>query len=123
MLTLFEIKAAIAAAATACAMIAATFFGAGFYRAQGENVGKDVSPPVIAVNRGRALFAQSCSPCHGKEADGGEDAPSLLKLDISEAHISLLVHSGIKGEMPSFAKKYSDGELESIVKYVKTLGK
>jgi cytochrome c oxidase cbb3-type subunit III len=123
MFTLLEIKAAAAAAAIASVTIAATFFGAGFYRAQGENVGKEATPPAIAVNKGKALFAQSCAPCHGKEADGGEDAPSLLKLDISEAHISLLVHSGIKGEMPSFTKKYSDAEIESIVKYVKTLGK
>jgi 3',5'-cyclic AMP phosphodiesterase CpdA len=33
---------------------------------------------------------------HGQDADGGEDAPSLLKLQISGAHMALVIQSGIK---------------------------
>jgi mono/diheme cytochrome c family protein len=116
-----EIKAAIAGAALSGVTIGALFLGATIYRSHGESAPEEGL--VRPDKNGKTLFAQSCAPCHGREADGGEDAPSLLKLEISEAHISLLVHSGIKGEMPSFAQKYSEEEIKSIVNYVKGLGK
>ena len=56
-----------------------------------------------------------------RDADGGEDAPSLLKLQISGAHMALVIQSGIKGEMPSFAKKYNEQDVTAIVAYLKTL--
>jgi hypothetical protein len=56
-----------------------------------------------------------------RDADGGEDAPSLLKLQISGAHMALVIQSGIKGAMPSFAKKYNQQETAFIVAYLKTL--
>jgi mono/diheme cytochrome c family protein len=59
--------------------------------------------------------------CHGQDADGGEDAPSLLKLQISGAHMALVIQSGIKDEMPSFAKKYNEQDTAAIVAYLKTL--
>jgi hypothetical protein len=58
---------------------------------------------------------------HGQDADGGEDAPSLLKLQISGAHMALVIQSGIKDEMPSFAKKYNEQDTAAIVAYLKTL--
>ena len=66
-------------------------------------------------------FFQSCAHCHGQDADGGEDAPSLLKLQISGAHMALVIQSGIKDEMPSFAKKYNEQDTAAIVAYLKTL--
>jgi len=80
--------------------------------------------PLTAENlavRGRSFFFQSCAHCHGQDADGGEDAPSLLKLQISGAHMALVIQSGIKDEMPSFAKKYNEEETASLVAYLKTL--
>jgi mono/diheme cytochrome c family protein len=71
--------------------------------------------------KGRTFFFQSCAHCHGQDADGGEDAPSLLKLPISGAHMALVIHSGIKDEMPSFAKKYNEQDTAAIVAYLKTL--
>ena len=75
-------------------------------------------PPLVG---GRAFFFQSCAHCHGQDADGGEDAPSLLKLQISGAHMALVIQNGIKDEMPSFAKKYNEHETTAIVAYLKTL--
>jgi len=49
---------------------------------------------------------------------GGEDAPSLLKLQISGAHMTLVIQSGIKGEMPSFAKKNNAQDTAAIVAYL-----
>jgi hypothetical protein len=51
----------------------------------------------------------------------GEDAPSLLKFQISGAHMALVIQSGIKDEMPSFAKKYNAQDTGAIVAYLKTL--
>jgi hypothetical protein len=53
--------------------------------------------------------------------DGGEDAPSLLKLQIIGAHRTLVIQSGIKGEMRSFSKKYYAQDTVAIVAYLKTL--
>src|SRR5271165_3492527 len=40
-----------------------------------------------------------CAHCHGQDADGGEDTSSLLKLQISGAHMALVIQSGIKDEV------------------------
>jgi mono/diheme cytochrome c family protein len=119
-----EIKGAMAGALSSVFILAATFTAAGFYRAQVEReteAGKALPAPENATARGRTLFFQSCAHCHGQDADGGEDAPSLLKLQISGAHMALVIQSGIKDEMPSFAKKYGDQETADLVAYLKTL--
>ena len=72
-----------------------------------EGGNKPLDAATLAA-KGRTLFFQSCAHCHGQDADGGEDAPSLLKLQISGAHMALVIQSGIKDEMPSFAKKYNE---------------
>jgi mono/diheme cytochrome c family protein len=35
--------------------------------------------------------------------------------------MALVIKSGIKGEMPTFSKKYSDQDIATIVAYLKTL--
>jgi mono/diheme cytochrome c family protein len=35
--------------------------------------------------------------------------------------MTLVIQSGIKGDMPSFAKKYSDADIQKIVAYLQTL--
>jgi mono/diheme cytochrome c family protein len=35
--------------------------------------------------------------------------------------MTLVIRSGIKGEMPSFSKKYNDQDTAAIVAYLKTL--
>jgi mono/diheme cytochrome c family protein len=61
------------------------------------------------------------SPTRVQTIMSGEDAPSLLKLEISGAHMALVIQSGIKDEMPSFAKKYNEQDTSAIVAYLKTL--
>ena len=43
------------------------------------------------------------------------------KLQISGAHMTLVIRSGIKGEMPSFANKYNGQDTAALVAYLKTL--
>jgi mono/diheme cytochrome c family protein len=119
-----EIKGAVAGGLTSVFILAATFTAGGFYRAQIKretDAGK--APPAAenATAKGRSFFFQSCAHCHGQDADGGEDAPSLLKLQISGTHMALVIQSGIKDEMPSFAKKYNEEETADLVAYLKTL--
>jgi mono/diheme cytochrome c family protein len=119
-----EIKGAMAAVIASVCVLVGTFVAGASYRAQ-VGTGTDVgNAPLTAENlaaKGRTFFFQSCAHCHGQDADGGEDAPSLLKLQISGAHMALVIQSGIKDEMPSFAKKYNEQETAAIVAYLKTL--
>jgi mono/diheme cytochrome c family protein len=119
-----ELKGALAGIATSVFVLVTTFTGSGIYRGQVGGVAKEGSNPLPAaslVAKGRGFFFQSCAHCHGQDADGGEDAPSLLKLQISGAHMALVIQNGIKDEMPSFAKKYNEQDTTAIVAYLKTL--
>ena len=124
MMTALEIKGAAAAVVTSVVILIATFTAGGIYRSRSATETQLGNKPFAAENmvaKGRSFFFQSCARCHGQDADGGEDAPSLLKLKISGAHMALVIQSGIKGEMPSFAKKYNEQETALIVAYLKTL--
>ena len=117
-----EIKGAVAGVVTSILILAATFTFGEVYRTHlGTETGNAPLTAQSLAARGRTFFFQSCAHCHGQDADGGEDAPSLLKLQISGAHMALVIQSGIKDEMPSFAKKYNEQDTAAIVAYLKTL--
>ena len=123
MLNALEIRAAKTAFIASVLILITTFVAGGIYWQHNGRLEKNnPSPePGALVAKGRSFFLQSCAHCHGEDADGGEDAPSLLKLQISAAHMTLVIQSGIKGDMPSFAKKYSAADIENIVAYLRTL--
>jgi mono/diheme cytochrome c family protein len=124
MMSPLEVKGAAAAIVTSAIILAVTFIAGGIYRNRSTTKTQPENKPIAAesmIAKGRSFFLQSCAHCHGRDADGGEDAPSLLKLQISGAHMTLVIQSGIKGEMPSFAKKYNEQETSFIVAYLKTL--
>jgi len=76
------------------------------------------TPELIA--QGHEFFGTSCSECHGDDATGDE-GPNLHNLSISNARIAHTIKNGIKGEMPTFAKKYDDKQIAAIVSYLRTL--
>jgi mono/diheme cytochrome c family protein len=123
MLTALEVKAAKTAVLTAALALAMTFIAGGIYWQHTGRLERAKQPagPAAVVAQGRLFFVKSCAHCHGKDADGGEDAPSLQKMTISAAHMTLVIQSGIKGDMPSFAKKYSEADIAKIVAYLQTL--
>ena len=43
------------------------------------NRGIPPAPDQTAVDRGQKLFGQNCSFCHGKEANGGDGGPDLIR--------------------------------------------
>ena len=123
MLTALEVKAAKTAVVMAALALAMTFIAGGIYWQHTGRLERAKQPagPAAVVAQGRLFFVKSCAHCHGKDADGGEDAPSLQKMTISAAHMTLVIQSGIKGDMPSFAKKYSESDIAKIVAYLQTL--
>src|SRR5882757_3274837 len=72
------------------------------------------------VAEGRRYFAFSCAHCHADDATGDE-GPNLHKLKISDTHVRLILKNGIKGEMPTFAQKYEDDQITSIIAFLRTL--
>jgi mono/diheme cytochrome c family protein len=72
------------------------------------------------INQGHQFFGQSCSECHGDDAHGDE-GPDLHNLSISNARIAATIKKGIKGEMPTFSKKYNDVQIAALVSYLRTL--
>jgi mono/diheme cytochrome c family protein len=69
---------------------------------------------------GQKLFERNCAHCHGNDARGDE-GPSLHNLKLSDARIANRIKDGVKGEMPRFGSKLDDGDIQSIIAYLRTL--
>ena len=87
----------------------------------------DAAMPEIAasadptmITKGRENFVMSCVECHGDDATGDE-GPDLHNLPISNARIATTIKHGVKGEMPSFAKKYDDAQIATLLAYLRSL--
>jgi mono/diheme cytochrome c family protein len=80
----------------------------------------EISTSPEVVHQGANYFAMSCTECHGDDAHGDE-GPDLHNLAISNARIATTIRKGIKGEMPTFAKKYNDAQIAAVVSYLRTL--
>src|SRR6266850_968701 len=72
------------------------------------------------AQKGHNLFDHNCAHCHGDVARG-EEGPNLYNLRKSDARITAIVKGGIKGEMPSFAKKFKDADIQALIAYLRTL--
>jgi mono/diheme cytochrome c family protein len=72
------------------------------------------------AEQGRHLFLMNCAHCHGDDARGDE-GPDLHDVHKSDARIHQVITAGIKGEMPSFAKKLGEPEIRQLTAYLRTL--
>ena len=72
------------------------------------------------AKRGYSLFDHNCAHCHGDDARGDE-GPGLYNLAKSDARITTIIKGGVKGEMPSFAKKFNDADVQALIAYLRTL--
>ena len=77
-----------------------------------------ISPARVAD--GRKLFLGSCAHCHGADASGDE-GPDLHAVEVSDRYIAHVITHGIKGEMPSFAKKLRPPDIADLTAYLRTL--
>jgi mono/diheme cytochrome c family protein len=78
------------------------------------------SADLAVIAKGRENFVMSCVECHGDDATGDE-GPDLHNLPISNARIATTIRHGVKGEMPSFAKKYDDAQIATLLAYLRSL--
>jgi mono/diheme cytochrome c family protein len=72
------------------------------------------------VVAGRKLFLGNCASCHAPDAHGDE-GPDLYDLQISDRRIATVIKKGIKGEMPSFARKINDAQIVQLRAYLRSL--
>jgi mono/diheme cytochrome c family protein len=76
------------------------------------------SPALVA--RGRILYLNSCAHCHGADARGDE-GPDLHDVQVSDRYVANIITHGIKGEMPSFAKKHGADDVAALTSFVRSL--
>ena len=69
---------------------------------------------------GYRLFDLNCAHCHGDDARGDE-GPDLHGLHKSDARLTTIIKGGIKGEMPAFAKKFNEADVQALIAYLRTL--
>ena len=72
------------------------------------------------TKQGHKLFDHNCAHCHGDDARGDE-GPDLHGLVKSDARLTKIIKGGIKGEMPAFAKKFTDSDVQALIAYLRTL--
>lgn len=77
-------------------------------------------PVKNLVVEGRRLFLASCAHCHGEDARG-DDGPDLHGLEAGDRRIATVITRGIKGEMPSFAKKHGEADIAALIAYLRSL--
>ncbi len=76
------------------------------------------------VQKGRALFQQDCSFCHGRDAGGGETGPDLTRSklvteDVDGDKIGAVVRNGRPNKgMPRF--DFSDDEIAGLMAFIHT---
>ena len=72
------------------------------------------------AKQGYRLFEHNCAHCHGDDARGDE-GPDLHGIRKSDARLTKIIKGGIKGEMPAFAKKFNDADVQALIAYLRTL--
>ena len=126
-----EIKGALIGITAAACLLAGTFSLAQMLQNPRAGDSNDTSraqaspPQAVAAlsekgQKGHNLFDHNCAHCHGDDARGDE-GPNLYNLRKSDARITAIVKGGIKGEMPSFAKKFKDADVQDLIAYLRTL--
>jgi mono/diheme cytochrome c family protein len=120
-----QVIAALLAVVVASAVVGGTLGAANLVRAGIEKARTEVaagSPAQLSpiAAHGQKLYALNCSHCHADDATGDE-GPDLHGLTKSDERIKGIITNGIKGEMPSFAKKLQEADKEALVSFLRSL--
>ena len=121
------VKHALLPLASALAIcVAATVWAAGL-TAEVQNKNDPKSPRTAA-----AIYTKSCATCHGNDGRSKtlkgklKSARNLTdpqwQADVSDERIFNSISNG-RGKMPSYGKKLSEAEIDSLVSYVRGLKK
>lgn len=80
---------------------------------------------------GADLYKRSCAGCHGPDGSGKTAMGRTFKMkdlksdEVQKMHdseLSNIIAKG-KGKMPAYGSKLKDEQIESLVKYIRTLAK
>jgi cytochrome c oxidase cbb3-type subunit III len=79
-----------------------------------------------SAEAGGQLFSATCAGCHGLDGHGGEHAANIATNAnverMADAELERIVRNGIPASgMPEFGSKLSDGQIASVVRYLRTL--
>ena len=78
-------------------------------------------PPGADPAVGEQLFASTCGFCH---QDGGRVAgrgPKLAGTDRPDAYLINRIRTGKEGAMPAYGRALSEGQLRSLLAYIRSL--
>jgi cytochrome c553 len=72
---------------------------------------------------GARVFSERCATCHGLDAGGTEQAPSLLNYVHSHtaAQVATIIRNGIPGKTTMPAFRFSDGELCGLIAHLRNI--
>ena len=82
--------------------------------------------PTGSVDEGRALFLKNCSSCHGLNAEGSTDGPSLV--GVGAASVDFQVATGrmpaatLGAQIPKKRVQFNEQEIADLAAYVASLG-
>lgn len=125
-----ELKAAVLAFAVSMGVLGATLGSSRLLpsardadsnrETQTNTVPKEETALDGDAKQGYRLFEHNCAHCHGDDARGDE-GPDLHGLRKTDARLTTIIKGGIKGEMPTFAKKFNDADVQALIAYLRTL--
>ena len=120
-----QIKAIILAAVSGLAAVGIAFAAGEMIRpaptaTSGAREALAIPTAGTPAHQGYTLFMMNCAHCHGNDARGDE-GPDLHGVTKSDARISSMIQSGVKGEMPKFGAKLTDTDVQALIAFVRTL--
>ena len=126
-----ELKATLLALAGSLGVLGVTFGLSPFLQSgRGADSKREAQTNTVPIKaeaalggeakEGYRLFDLNCAHCHGDDARGDE-GPDLHGLHKSDARLTTIIKGGIKGEMPAFAKKFNDVDVQALIAYLRTL--
>ena len=86
-----------------------------------DRSGTAPGPAVADPRVGEQLFASTCGFCH---QDGGRVAgrgPKLAGTDQPDAYLLNRIRVGKEGAMPGYGRAFSEGQLRSLLAYIRSL--
>jgi mono/diheme cytochrome c family protein len=124
-----ELKALLAAIVVSGLVVGSTLGGARLIQSSSSTStsGPKTAGPNAAANDphvaiGAKLFGLNCAHCHGIDATGDE-GPDLHKVRKTDERIKSMILNGVKGEMPSFGKKFNEEDVRNLIAFIRSLSK
>ena len=107
-------------------LLALAAFGGVYALASPSSKASAEAAQSTQIEEGRKLFAVSCSSCHGLNAQGGAEGPSLI--GVGAASVDFQVGTGRMPaqqpgpQIPGKKVVFNDEEIEALAAYVASLG-